>query len=218
MAARTDTSMRNSPSGMGDPMDLIQNQTSQIPMTKPLVRTNSYSKIIQNSKPKTEAQQSYFKMKQRTDQGLTADPKIENIISSVLDIEVEAQSKGNSISSIKHNKEKEPVKLKPNLKKHPKLKLMPLLWAMTYHFLLGKDMEDKVEKKRKAFEQGIQKQVQEHMSTIEEFIKKTCQNSLKSLYGEKSSLVLVEENRDKDKIKDKDLRKRLEIITVKNIS
>ena len=115
----------------------------------------------------------------------------------------------------KRGKEKS-IRIKGRIKKEKKKtskKLQRCLWALVYPTLLHNCVSVKVEARKKVLERGITKKIQEQKDFTVEFIKTHCFASLESLYSEKKSLTIINEDEDKE-ISNKDLNKRLSTITV----
>ena len=112
------------------------------------------------------------------------------------------------------------VTLKLNLPETKKVNkcikdLKLIMWTLAYPLLFKSDIEKKVEDRRKKFEKGKLKKIQELTNFVLEHIKKHCYLPLNNLYKDAKYYTIVNEEKDaKRKISPKDLKKNITLITV----
>jgi len=201
-------------------MNLIPPQSSYFTPNKLLTRMNSMPRPIRNTKLLIFNHENLQKVSNISEIPLinSTQNKGKVMVSSIL--ELEGMQKSIRNSSINEKEENYPLeqmekqKQNKDLKKL-KLEIKPLLWALLYSFLLENEIDKKVGIKKKVLEQGISKKIQIYNDIVVEFIKNACQTSLKSLYQEKTSLIIVKENLNESSVlKDKDIKKRFSLIIV----
>ena len=192
-----------------------KNQAPHIPSNKLLTRMNTMPRFMSNSKPLMTQQENLQKIQSKPENPFSSvtPSKGNAVVVSILDTENVSPSKDTFGSSLKNvddaevPEEKEVTRMKPKLKS--------FLWAFVFSSLLGNEIDKRVADKKKTLEKGISKQIQSYHEIVADFIKANCRVSLKSLYKESSSLVIVKEDVNKGRsIKSKDLKARFTIIIV----
>ena len=97
------------------------------------------------------------------------------------------------------------------------LDLRQILWAMMYPFFLAKKVDDKVAEKKKKIEQNAPKEIEKQSNIALQFIQKSCQSSLKSIYKASNCQLIKDEEYGDSDISEKSTKKRFSNIIVSSL-
>ncbi len=95
-------------------------------------------------------------------------------------------------------------------------KLKQYLWALSYPTLFQAYVAKTIDERRKRFEKGKQKKIQNLATVVLEYFKSNCHNSLYQLYKDPKSIILINEGTNPKKhLKEKQTLKNFTTLAVK---